>query len=86
ASVFDPELTPSARMLAEMRENDEGFFHHAQRMSKYHYHYYKTHDLPEDKIRFFEDAAKKSIEKQHQIEVEDHISFDEFLQNYFDEE
>jgi glutamate--cysteine ligase len=86
ASVFDPELTPSARMLAEMNENDEGFFHHAQRMSKYHYHYYKTHDLAEDKIRFFENAAKESLEKQRQIEDEDTISFDDYLQNYFNEE
>jgi len=86
ASVFDPDLTPSARMLAEMRENNEGFFHHAQRMSKHHYHYYKTHALSESKIQFFEDAAKESIEKQHQIESADSTSFDEFLQNYFDEE
>lgn len=86
ASVFDPDLTPSARMLAEMNENDEGFFHHAQRMSKYHYHYYKTHDLAEDKIRFFENAAKESLEKQRQIEDEDAISFDDYLQNYFNEE
>jgi len=27
ASVFDPDLTPSARMLAEMKENNEGFFY-----------------------------------------------------------
>lgn len=86
ASVFDPDLTPSARMLAEMDENDEGFFHHAQRMSKYHYHYYKTHDLAEDKIRFFENVAKESLEKQRQIEDEDAISFDDYLQNYFNEE
>ena len=86
ASVFDPDLTPSARMLAEMRENNEGFFHHAQRMSKHHCHYYKTHALSESKIQFFEDAAKESIEKQHQIESGDSVSFDEFLQNYFDEE
>jgi glutamate--cysteine ligase len=86
ASVFDPDLTPSARMLAEMRENNEGFFHHAQRMSKHHCHDYKTHALSESKIQFFEDAAKESIEKQHQIESGDSVSFDEFLQNYFDEE
>lgn len=86
ASVFDPDLTPSARMLAEMDENDEGFFHHAQRMSKYHYHYYKTHDLAEDKIRLFENIAKESLEKQRQIEDEDAISFDDYLQNYFNEE
>lgn len=86
ASVFDPELTPSARMLAEMKENDEGFFHHAQRMSKHHYHYYKSHALSGDKMQFFENAAKESLDKQHQVEADDSMSFDEFLQNYFDEE
>ena len=86
ASVFDPELTPSARMLAEMKENDEGFFHHAQRMSKYHYHYYKTHSLPADKVGFFEKMASDSLEKQKQIEADDSISFDDYLQNYFDQD
>jgi glutamate--cysteine ligase len=85
ASVFDPELTPSARMLAEMVENDEGFFHHAQRMSKYHYHYYKTHPLSEDKVAFFEKMASDSLAKQKQIEASDSISFDDYLQNYFTE-
>jgi glutamate--cysteine ligase len=86
ASVFDPELTPSARMLAEMKENDEGFFHHAQRMSKYHYHYYKTHSLPADKVGFFEKMASDSLEKQKQIEADDMISFDDYLQNYFNQD
>ena len=83
ASVFDPELTPSARMLAEMKENDEGFFHHAQRMSKYHYHYYKTHPLADDKVKAFEKMASESLAKQHQIESEDAVSFDEYLESYF---
>jgi glutamate--cysteine ligase len=83
ASVFDPDLTPSARMLAEMKEKDEGFFHYAQRMSKHHYQYYKTHTLSEDKIKFFEELASESLEKQKQIETDDSISFDDYLQNYF---
>ncbi len=85
ASVFDPDLTPSARMLAEMKENDEGFFHHAQRMSKHHYQYYKTHPLAEEKVKVFEKMAKESLEKQKQIELEDTISFDDYLENYFND-
>ena len=85
ASVFDPDLTPSARMLAEMKENNEGFFYHAQRMSKHHYQYYKTHPLAEDKVRFFEKMASESLEKQKQIELEDSISFDEYLEGYFND-
>lgn len=85
ASVFDPDLTPSARMLAEMKENDEGFFHHAQRMSKHHYQYYKTHPLSEAKVQAFEKMASDSLEKQKQIEAEDKTSFDEYLENYFND-
>ena len=85
ASVFDSDLTPSARMLANMRACDEGFFHYAQRMSKHHYRYYKNHPLPQEKTRFFENLARESIEKQKQIEAEDNISFDVFLDNYFRE-
>jgi glutamate--cysteine ligase len=83
ASVFEPELTPSARMLAEMREHGEGFFHHAQGMSMHHNQYYKNHPLSEEKVRFFENMAKESLAKQKKIEAEDTISFDEYLENYF---
>ena len=83
ASVFDPELTPSARMLAEMREHDEGFFHYAQRMSLHHTQYYENHNLSEDKKTFFEKMASDSIAKQKQIEAEDEIDFDEYLESYF---
>jgi glutamate--cysteine ligase len=83
ACVFDPDLTPSARMLAEMRENDEGFFHHAQRMSAHHARYYRNHPLSDEKIRKFEQIARLSLDKQKAIEASDVISFDQFLQEYF---
>jgi glutamate--cysteine ligase len=83
ASVFDSELTPSARMLAEMREYDEGFFHYAQRMSKHHTQYYKNHSLSAEKNGFFEKMANDSLIEQKQIEADDKISFDEYLVHYF---
>lgn len=83
ASVFDPDLTPSARMLEAMRENDEGFFHHAQRMSKHHCHYYKNLPMSETKKQFFEGMAKQSIADQKKMEAEDTVSFDTFLEEYF---
>lgn len=83
ASVFDPDLTPSARMLGEMRQHDEGFFHYAQRMSKRHWQYYKNHPLSDSKVQFFEALSKKSLAQQDKMEAGDSISFDEFLENYF---
>jgi len=85
ASVYDPDLTPSARMLADMREHEEGFYHHAKRMSEHHYQYYKNHSLPDEKIESFKKSATESIAMQHQIEAEDNISFDQYLKSYFEQ-
>ena len=86
ASVFDPDLTPSARMLADMKQHGEGFLHHAQRMSMHHNQYYKNHPLTETKVQFFENMARDSLAKQQQMEKNDSISFDEYLENYFSNE
>lgn len=81
--VMDPDMTPSARMLNEMRERKEGFYHFAKRMSQQHFEYFKSIDLTEEKKRFFTEAAKESLDKQAFIESEDNCSFDEYLNNYF---
>jgi glutamate--cysteine ligase len=83
--VEDPELTPSARMLREMRENGEGFYHFASRMSKIHQHFFKNLPLSEKRERYFSELALKSIEDQAAMEAADDISFPEYLQRYFDQ-
>ncbi|MCK5663787.1 MAG: glutamate--cysteine ligase, partial [Thiotrichaceae bacterium] len=85
ASVFDPELTPSARMLVDMKDNDEGFFHHAKRMSQRHNQYYKKQSLSEDNVHFFESLAEESTAQQKKMEADDNVSFDEYLEDYFNE-
>ncbi len=84
--MLDSELTPSARMLNEMRENQEGFYHFAKRMSEKHNQYFKKLNLTEERSLFFEDAAIASIEKQKQIEAADKLSFDEYLKVYFEQD
>jgi len=81
--VFDPDLTPSARMLAEMKGHGEGFFHYAQRMSLQHFRYYQKQNLSKDKLAMFERIAKDSVIKQTKIEASDKISFDEYLKQYY---
>jgi glutamate--cysteine ligase len=83
AAVYDPDLTPSARMLADMRERGEGFYHYAKRMSEHHYQYYKNQVLADEKIEMFNNMASESLKKQSQIESKDDVSFDEYLENYF---
>ncbi|TNF36569.1 MAG: glutamate--cysteine ligase, partial [Gammaproteobacteria bacterium] len=81
--IKDPELTPSAQMLQEMREQGEGFYHFARRMSQQHYDFFKRVHLAADSKSFFDRLAQESLEKQKQIEMSDTLSFDEYLQKYF---
>ena len=79
----DADLTPSARMLAEMREKGEGFFHFAQRMSKQHRHYFNQQTASSEDQQLLAQEAKDSWRRQHEIEASDTLSFDEFLESYF---
>jgi glutamate--cysteine ligase len=81
--VLDPANTTSARMLNEMRQNDEGFFHFARRMSLQHYAYFNALSLSSERARQFDQAAADSIEQQRQIEAQDTVEFDEYLRQYF---
>ncbi|MDQ1362430.1 MAG: glutamate--cysteine ligase [Pseudomonadota bacterium] len=81
--VTDPQLTPSARMLQTMRENGEGFYRFARRMSQQHFDYFRQVEITAEQRRFFDDLAVSSLQKQAQLEADNSLSFDEFLQNYF---
>ncbi len=83
AALADPDRTPSARMLAEMRSSGENFFRCARRLSEQHRRYFESRPLAEDRELFFTEAAQRSLQEQRAIEAADVISFDEFLQQYF---
>ncbi|MCG8489708.1 MAG: glutamate--cysteine ligase [Chromatiales bacterium] len=79
----DPELTPSARMLREMREKGEGFFHFAQRMSKQHRHDFMQQQGSTEDQKLLNQEAVDSWRRQREIEASDTLSFDQFLEDYF---
>ena len=83
AAIMDPELTPSAKMLAEMRENDEGFYHFAKRKSLEHYEYFSELDISAERKALLEQSVKGSLVRQQEIEANDAVSLDDYLANYF---
>lgn len=83
AAVQDPDKTPSARMLVEMRETEEGFFHFALRMSKKHMKYFQHLELSASRLQYFEELSENSWRQQRALEEEDQLSFEEYLQQYF---
>lgn len=84
--LADPERTPSARVLAEMRVSGENFFRYARRWSEQHRQTICAQPLPEERLRLFQAAAEQSQREQAALEAADvaaGVSFDRFLQDYF---
>ena len=82
-AVHDPDATPSARILSQMRQHNEAFFHFARRISREHKGYLCGLDLTPDKQAFYEREAALSRQLQLEIEASDDLHFDEFLARYF---
>lgn len=83
--VADPERTPSALMLSEMRKNGEGFFHFAQRMSLQHKRFFDDWRLDQERKQMLEKEVVRSTAQQNIMEDSDEISFEHFLEQYFNQ-
>jgi glutamate--cysteine ligase len=83
AKLDDVERTPSARLLAEMRQSGETFFELALRMSKLHKDYFLGLYPPnESRLKEFAAEARESHEAQARIEATDKVDFDTYLADY----
>jgi glutamate--cysteine ligase len=82
AKVNDPELTPSARVLAIMRSQQLPFFRFAMNQSIAQKGYFDEHPLPEHQRQQMQQAAAESLVRQREIEAQDSVDFDEFLKAY----
>jgi len=79
----DPELTVSARILAEMRRRDESFFQFAMRCSKEHAAGFLARPLAPGARRGYDQEAERSHAQQAAVEAADRVTFDVFLERYF---
>ncbi len=85
ARVEDPERTPSARVLAELRDADCGFFELALDVARRHRDYFaQIAPMSEARRQKLEREATDSLQRQAEIEAADAISLDEYLQHYFE--
>lgn len=83
AVVKNPALTPSARILACMRENAQEFGCFASNTSALHKQYFLAQPLPAALQSQYQLNAAESVQKQAQIESADTLSFADFLTRYF---
>ena len=84
AKLADVRLTPSARLLDEMRSTGESFFDLGLRMSAMHKAYFLDLHTPNPgRLAELSAAAGESLEKQAALEAADRLSFDDYLAQYF---
>jgi len=82
--IDDPDRTPSARTLQELRTTGEGFAQFALRMSRVHKAYFLDLYPPnEQRLAEFSAEARESLQRQAAIEAADDMTFDQFLAKYF---
>lgn len=84
AKIEDMSLTPSARILAEMRQEGESFFQFARRMSRQHQEYFAAlPPMSAQRLQEFEREVANSIKAQQELEASQVEPFDAFLARYF---
>lgn len=83
AALEDPDRTPSARILRDMREHGESFFSFAKRLSEAHRDCFLAHPLPATTAAELQAQAQESLREQAAIEAADTLSFEKYLHRYF---
>ncbi|XSG85555.1 MAG: glutamate--cysteine ligase [Methylohalobius sp. ZOD2] len=83
ARIEDANLTPSARILSELRANEESFAAFALRRSTQHAAHFRDNPLQGERLLRFEHLSRQSLQEQYRVEAEDRMNFDEFLKHYF---
>ena len=80
----DPDATPSARLLQELREGGSDFFAFAMGAARGHKDYFNAlAPLEAERLADFESEARDSHRRQAAIEASDVLSFEQYLANYY---
>lgn len=81
--VQAPELTPSARVLNDLRRDKLTFFRHAMGLAEQHRDAFLKRPLAPEQQAAFARMAEQSWHDQAALEAEDTQSFEDYLANYY---
>lgn len=82
--IGNPDATPSARILAELKQSNTGFFDYAMAFARNHRDYFAAiTQLNDATIEDFGQEALASLRRQAEIEASDSIDLDAYLAQYF---
>ncbi|NHN37125.1 glutamate--cysteine ligase [Pseudomaricurvus alcaniphilus] len=83
AKLEDSQLTPSARILADMQAKQQTFFRLALEQSISHAEHYRQQPLSAAEFEYMQQLALDSLAQQAAIEAQPQLDFDEYLRNYY---
>jgi glutamate--cysteine ligase len=78
----NPDLTPSAQVLAAIRAENNSFYQFALKQSKVLAEQFRARPPSAEERRYFEELAKASVAEQEEMERSQTGSFDEFITDY----
>ncbi len=81
--IGNPNLTPSAVMLEEMKREEMGFFEYIDKFSHQYRNLYQSKIVDKDYFAKLDRLALSSRHKQLEIEAQDVLNFDDFIAQYF---
>jgi len=81
--IEDPNQTPSAKVLDDIKNRDGSYYMFAKRKSEEHRDYFLKRELSKETEKQIELVAQKSLQEQSELEAKDTLDFDTFLEKYF---
>jgi len=82
AKARDPQATPSARLLAALRDEGLEFHDWTLAQSRGHWDFLRARGLPPDTLAAYDAQARESIAEQAAIEAADTISFEDYVARF----
>lgn len=81
--LADSSLTPSERVLDDMRAQDKSFFQFSKMLAQQHADYFLHRPLEGEQLQYFTAESERSLLGQKDIEAADTLNFDEYLRQYY---
>jgi len=81
--LSDLDKTYSGRIIKAIEKNKEGFYPYALKLSRKHKREFIDNPLTAERLAFYQNVAKESHDKKAEIEASDSISFEAFLDSYY---
>ena len=78
-----PHLLSSAKLEYDMRQKNETFLEHVLGRSTEIIHQLRSERLPRHREAHLDEVARQSLKRQESIEKSDHLAFENFLAQYF---